>query len=101
MPAEDPEWSPFLEATFLSVLESADEGMIVFDRDGRCRMIGRRAGELFGIEPAALVGKTRLEVLRTLSASCEEPEPFVQSVAPNDLLEPPKVVTEVDLRKPR
>ena len=101
MPPDDPEWSPFLECTFLSVLESADEGIIAFDRDGRCRMIGRRAGELFGIEPAALVGQTRVEVLRKLSASCEEPEAFLQSVAANDLLEPPKVVAEVNLRRPR
>ncbi len=49
MPGDDPEWGAFLQATALTVLESADEGLVVFDSDGRCRMIGRRAGEIFGI----------------------------------------------------
>ena len=43
-------------------------GLVVFDGDGRCRMIGRRAGEIFGIEPAAYVGKLRDDVLGRLRA---------------------------------
>ena len=101
MPGDDPEWSSFLEAAFASVLEAGDEGIIVFERDGRCCMIGRRVGELFGIEPGAHVGKMRIDVLRALSQSCEEPETFLETVGANDLLEPPKVVAEVDIRKPR
>lgn len=101
MATEDPEWGAFLEGAFLSVLETADEGIIVFDRDGRCRMIGRRAGELFGIEPASHVGKTRAQVLRAMAEACEEPEAFLELVGANDLLEPPKIAAEIDVRRPR
>jgi diguanylate cyclase (GGDEF)-like protein len=96
----EPDWAAFLESAFLSVLETADEGIFVFDADGRCRMIGRRAGELFGIEPAAHVGKPRRDVLRALAQACEEPEAFLATVAGNDLVDPP-VVAEVDIRRPR
>lgn len=98
---EDPDWIPFLEASLVSILETADEGLIVFDRDGRCRMIGRRAGELFGIEPASYVGKPRADVLKALAKSCEEPAQFLELVGGNDLLDPPRVSAEVDVRRPR
>jgi diguanylate cyclase (GGDEF)-like protein len=101
MPPDDIEWSALLEGAFVSVLESADEGIIVFDRDGRCRMIGRRAGELFGIEPASHVGGTRSDVLRALAAACEDPDIFLETVGANDLLDPPKVIGEVDVRRPK
>jgi len=98
---EDHEWNSLLESAFIAVLEAADEGIIVFDRDGRCRMIGRRAGELFGLEPAAHVGKSRTEVLGIIAQACEEPEAFMQSVGQNDLLEPPRVAAEIDLKRPK
>jgi diguanylate cyclase (GGDEF)-like protein/PAS domain S-box-containing protein len=101
MHAEDPDWGAFLQAAFLAVLEAADEGLIVFDGDGRCRMIGRRAGELFGVEPAAHVGKTRAEVLAAFAKACEEPEAFLQAVGADAPLGVPKVVADVDVRRPR
>jgi diguanylate cyclase (GGDEF)-like protein len=101
MAGEDPEWSSFLQAAFLAVLESADEGLIVFDGDGRCRMIGRRAGELFGVEPAAYVGKIRSEVLDAFSRACEEPESFLQAVAAEAPLGVPGSAADVDVRRPR
>lgn len=101
MPGEDPEWSNFLQAAFLTVLEAADEGLIVFDGDGRCRMIGRRAGELFGVEPAAHVGKTRQEVLVAFAKACEEPDGFLQAAAAEAPLGVPASAADVDVRKPR
>jgi diguanylate cyclase (GGDEF)-like protein len=104
MPAGDPEWSAFLESSFLSVLETADEGLVVFDRDAKCRMIGRRAGEIFGVEPANYVGKARSEVLAAFARACEEPDSFLQTVGavdPNWLVEPPRVTSDIDLRHPR
>jgi diguanylate cyclase (GGDEF)-like protein len=101
MPGEDPEWSNFLQAAFLTVLESADEGLIVFDGEGRCRMIGRRAGELFGVEPAAHVGKPRLEVLEAFSHACEEPDSFLHAAGAFAPLGLPTSVSDVDVRKPR
>jgi diguanylate cyclase (GGDEF)-like protein len=100
MPREDPEWGGFLQATFLAVLESADEGLVVFDGDGRCRMIGRRAGEIFGIEPAAFVGRMRDDVLRAFAQACEEPDALFDIVSPDAQLGTTAVV-EVDVRRPR
>ena len=85
----------------LAVLEAADEGMVVFDQEGRCRMMGRRVGELFGLEPAAHVGKPRMDVLAMLSACCEEPEAFLATVGKNDLLDGPSTLPPIDLRHPR
>jgi diguanylate cyclase (GGDEF)-like protein len=101
MPPDDPEWSSFLQSAFLTVLEAADEGLIVFDGEGRCRMIGRRAGEMFGVEPAAHVGKPRAEVLEAFAAACEEPETFLEATAADAPLGVPKTVVDVDVRRPR
>jgi diguanylate cyclase (GGDEF)-like protein len=101
VPGEDPEWSSFLQAAFLTVLEAADEGLIVFDGEGRCRMIGRRAGEMFGVEPAAYVGKLRGEVLEAFARACEEPETFMLAAAADAPLGVPKGAADVDVRKPR
>jgi diguanylate cyclase (GGDEF)-like protein len=101
MARDDPEWSHFLEAAFLSVLEAADEGLIVFDGEGRCCMIGRRAGELFGVEPSAHVGKGRAEVLEVFSRSCEEPQAFLQAVAADAPLGVPASAADVDVKRPR
>jgi diguanylate cyclase (GGDEF)-like protein len=101
MPAEDPEWGSFLQAAFLAVLEAADEGLIVFDGEGRCRMIGRRAGELFGVEPAAFVGRPRREVLDAFAKACEEPETFLQAAGADAPLGLPTMMADVDVRKPR
>jgi diguanylate cyclase (GGDEF)-like protein len=101
MPGEDPEWSSFLQRAFLTVLEAADEGLIVFDGDGRCRMIGRRAGEMFGVEPAAHVGKLRHEVLDAFAKACEEPDAFMEAAAADGPLGAPTMAADVDVRRPR
>ncbi len=101
MAKEDPEWGGFLQATFLAVLESADEGLVVFDGEGRCRMIGRRAGEIFGLEPAAYVGRLRDEVLAAFAQACEEPDVLLEVVAPNAPVAAPTPMVEVDVRRPR
>jgi len=102
MAGDDPEeWSSFLQSAFLTVLESADEGFIVFDGDGRCRMIGRRAGELFGVEPAAHVGKARHEVLEVFARACREPQPFLDAAAADGPLGAPHVAADVEVHLPR
>ena len=101
MAKEDPEWGGFLQATFLSVLESADEGLVVFDADGRCRMIGRRAGEIFGLEPAAYVGRMRHEVLAAFAQACEEPDALLEVVSSDAARTGASAVVEVDVRRPR
>src|SRR5215472_598171 len=101
MPSDDTEWGVLMEASLLALLEAADEGVLVFDRDGRCRMIGRRAGELFGLDPASHVGRPRDEVLRAISSSSDEPDMLIQTVGVQDLLEPPRVIAEIDVMRPK
>jgi diguanylate cyclase (GGDEF)-like protein/PAS domain S-box-containing protein len=101
MSADDPEWSHFLESAFLAVLETCGEGIFVFDADGQCRMIGRRAGEMFGIEPAGYVGKSTKDVLVTLSQACEEPEAFLEALGANTAQPASRAVAEIDIRRPR
>jgi len=71
----------FLHRTLLTMLDASDEGYIVVDGSGQCRMIGRRAGEIFGIEPAACAGKTGAEVLQAFADACDEPDAFLRAAA--------------------
>jgi diguanylate cyclase (GGDEF)-like protein len=64
-------------------------------------MIGRRAGEMFGVEPAAFVGKMRHEVLEAFARACEEPETFMEAAAADGPLGAPKMAADVDVRRPR
>jgi diguanylate cyclase (GGDEF)-like protein len=98
---DDSDWRALLEGALVAVLEAADEGVFVFDRNGKCRMIGRRVADLFGIDPAKLVGKMRSEVLGTISRACDEPTAFLDAVSVDDLIEPARVVGEFDVVHPR
>ncbi len=66
------------EEILAALLETADEAFVAIlsedGRDGRCRLAGRRLGELFGVDPATLVGRPEAEVIERLARSCEEPE---------------------------
>jgi diguanylate cyclase (GGDEF)-like protein len=88
----------FLQASLLTILEASDEGLIVLDGGGRCRMIGRRAGEMFGIEPATYVGKPGVEVLEAFANACDDPDAFWQAAAAP--LGGPTTAAEVDVRQP-
>ncbi|MGO8992812.1 MAG: diguanylate cyclase domain-containing protein [Polyangiaceae bacterium] len=98
---DDSEWRALLEGALVAVLEAADEGVFVFDRNGKCRMIGRRVADLFGIDPAKLVGKLRSEVLGVVSRACDEPDAFLDAVSVDDLIEPASVIGEFDIVHPR
>jgi diguanylate cyclase (GGDEF)-like protein len=98
---DDSDWRALLEGALVAVLEAADEGVFVFDRNGKCRMIGRRVADLFGIDPAKLVGKMRAEVLGTISRACDEPHAFLDAVSVDDLIDPATVIGEFDIVHPR
>jgi diguanylate cyclase (GGDEF)-like protein len=57
-----------------ALLESLDEGVLIFDDAGICRAAGRRAAELFGLEAAAMVGLTRADLLGRAAAAVEAPD---------------------------
>jgi diguanylate cyclase (GGDEF)-like protein len=98
---DDSDWRALLEGTLVAVLEAADEGVLVFDRTGKCRMIGRRVADLFGIDPAKLVGKPKEEVLGVLSRACDEPHTFLDTVSVDDLIEPAQILGEIEIVHPR
>ena len=58
-------------------------------------------GEIFGLEPAAYVGRLRDEVLAAFAQACEEPDALLEVVAPKTALAGPGSVVEVDVRRPR
>jgi diguanylate cyclase (GGDEF)-like protein len=100
-PEGEGEWRALLEGALGAVLEAGDEGVIVFDRTGRCRMMGRRVGELFGVEPQFFIGKLRPDVMGPLSRACDEPSAFLDALGADDSFEPPIVISEIDLVHPR
>jgi diguanylate cyclase (GGDEF)-like protein len=83
------------------VLDASEEGLVAFDGDGVCRMIGRRAGELFGVEPASLVGMKWLDVLGKLAESCAIPDVFLKAAVVDAPLGAPRAATDVELVRPR
>src|SRR5262245_76496 len=83
--------------TLAAILEAADEGVIVFDGDGKCRWAGRRIGELFGVDTHRVVGGPEGDVLQLLASACEEPDVFLQVVR----AEGNEQGAEVELKRPR
>ena len=91
-----------IESTLAAILDAADEGLIVFDGDGRCRHVGRRLGEIFGVETGSILSGPEADVLQLLASACEEPDSFLQLVrrgggdggAPTEPF-------EIDLKRPR
>jgi diguanylate cyclase (GGDEF)-like protein len=83
------------EATLAAILDAADEGLIVFDRSGKCLYAGRRLGELFGVDPVALIGGPEADVLKLLGSACEEAESFGPAARA------PAPGVDLDLRRPR
>ena len=57
-----------------ALLLSLDEGALIFDDQAICRAAGRRAGEIFGLDPSAVVGLSRTDLLGRAAAAAEAPE---------------------------
>jgi diguanylate cyclase (GGDEF)-like protein len=94
MSSDDGDWS-FTQAALLTLLEASDEGFIALDGGGRCRLIGRRAAEMFGVDAASLVDKPGAVVLEALSKACDEPDAFLRIALGN-----PAVAAELEVRRP-
>ena len=98
---DEADWLRFVESCLVTMLEASDDGFFVFDAEGICRMIGRKAGELLDFEPHEFVGQTRLHVLELIARNTEDPQGFLASTSPNDLLQEGVVQTELDVVKPQ
>jgi diguanylate cyclase (GGDEF)-like protein len=97
MSSEDSDLA-FLQGVLLTMLEASDEGLIVLDATGRCRMLGRRAADMFGIDATASVGKPGVEVLEAFAKACEDPDSFWRAAAAP--LGSPGTEAEVEVRRP-
>lgn len=64
-------------------------------------MIGRRAGEIFGVEPAAYVGKPSSEVLTTLGLACDPQDAFLKAATAEAAPDGTHVAVEVQVIQPR
>jgi len=81
-----------------AILDGADEGFIVFDRDGRCSVAGARLGEIFGIDRNALIGGPEPDVLELLCSACEEPETLRELL--RDVRKTELAQAEIELKRP-
>lgn len=70
-----------LQSALACVLEFAEEGILVFDTAAVCGLVSTRVGDLFGIDPRTLVGKTSEDVLGVLAAACLEPDGFLSALS--------------------
>jgi diguanylate cyclase (GGDEF)-like protein len=67
-----PGWTA--DRALAALLEALDEAVLVFDEFGLCRVGGRRVAELFGLDPAAVVGLPRRELLARIAATLKTGE---------------------------
>jgi len=66
------------EPTLTAILDVAEEGILAFGPDGLCTYVGRKLGELFGVDQGALIGAPEKDVLNLLASACEEPPAFLE-----------------------
>jgi diguanylate cyclase (GGDEF)-like protein len=86
------------EETLTAVFEGADEGLILFDKERKCALAGRRIGEIFGVERDALHHGPEDDVLELLASACEEPEAFRALV--KQAREHEGQIPELELKRP-
>jgi len=88
------------QATLQAVLDGAGEGILVFDSQGVCRMVGKQICELFGVGVSKLLGKERDIVFVALSEACVDPEGFFKSVSAEGIKDQPRCVGDIDIKSP-
>jgi diguanylate cyclase (GGDEF)-like protein len=91
------------EEVLSTLLDAAEEGILVFAwpegaKASNCRFAGRRVGEIFGIEPEELIGRTADDALAMLGTACTDPLAFraLALLAPRAAQDP----FEVELERP-
>lgn len=85
----------------LDALDGAlDEGFVAYDHALACRHLGRRVHELFGVDPAWALGRSRAEVVRRMAEATDAPDALVASVgAPGG--EDRTVADPIEIQRPR
>lgn len=63
----------------MAVLDAVDEAIVFSDRAGVVRVINRRAGDLFEVDPDEHLGLPVVQLLRTLARKTEDPEGYMET----------------------
>jgi serine phosphatase RsbU (regulator of sigma subunit)/anti-sigma regulatory factor (Ser/Thr protein kinase) len=63
----------------LAVLDAVDEAIVFRDKQGVARVVNRRAGELFDVEPDSFLGLPIVEFLRAAARRAEDPEGVMET----------------------
>jgi diguanylate cyclase (GGDEF)-like protein len=79
-----------------ALLDALDEGVLVFDAAGLCCAAGRRAAEVFGQDPAVLVGLGRDAVLARVASHLDTPRAVAALAGPGERT----VVDPIEVARP-
>jgi diguanylate cyclase (GGDEF)-like protein len=88
------------DRALVALLDALDEGALVFDETYRCRLAGRRAAELLGVEPRALVGLGRAEILERFAAGAREPEAVLAALRDESVADASTAVDPIQVDRP-
>src|SRR5262249_51023711 len=84
----------------LALLDALDEGVLVFERGARLARAGRGIAVIFGIDPRALAGLSRREVLERLLAASGAPPAALAELADDALAHESTAVDPIELVRP-
>ena len=62
----------------LAVVDAVDEAIVFRDRQGTVRVVNRRVGALFDLEPDDHLGQPGVELLRTIARLTDDPEELME-----------------------
>lgn len=62
----------------LAVVDAVDEAIVFRDRQGTIRVINRRAGKLFDLDPDEYLGQPGVELLRRIARQTDDPEELME-----------------------
>ena len=88
------------ERALAALLDALDEGALVFDEAYRCRIAGRRASELCGLEPRALVGLSRAEIVHHFVAGCADAEAVAAALRDDAVADASTAVDPIHVERP-
>jgi diguanylate cyclase (GGDEF)-like protein len=89
------------DAALESLIEVVDEGVLLYDAAMRCRLVGRRVGEIFDLDPASLVGLERSDVLKRVAACSDEAEAFLAALAEAVPVSSRRIAEPIVIARPR
>ncbi len=91
---------PAAESILNALLDALDEGVLVFDDGGVCRLASRRAAELLGASVAELTGAARPAILAGIAARAGSPEGAAALGALGDASAPPTLIDPLPFASP-